>query len=103
MTDAPTKTTDQIDSGVNETGAFVSELLDVRYNGGCAATLLSKSERWLSSYGARETALCDHYSGNRMLWSQLDLLSRSRERAEAVALNCRQILAKREAFCAENR
>lgn len=69
---------------------IAADLIDVRYRGADAASLLDRCNAWCKVDHA--AAIRDAFTGSRMLPSQLDLIDKARDRVEAVRMNCLQIV-----------
>lgn len=75
---------------VVESLEIATALIGVRYKGEDAAVLLARCNAWCKVDHASE--IRDTFKGSRMLWWQLDLLDKARDRVEAVRLNCLQMV-----------
>lgn len=80
-------------SPLHRSWKLADQLREVKYRGGDPRALLADCEEWLGGYEAADSALRERFAGSRMLVSQLDLLSVARDRVQAIASNCRSMLA----------
>lgn len=80
--------------GISDTWTLQDEYIQVKYNNSDPVALIEKCKSFLADYGKSKDKVYEEFGGSRMLASQLDLMSKAKDKVDAIIQNCQKILEK---------